>query len=292
MSEFKYVLQEREDICGIKKLQDKILEIMVYLDGYFKAHNIKYYLMGGSALGAIRHKGFIPWDDDLDIFIPYRDYLRFLEMSENDGEFDTEKFYLQKERTEELPDYISKVRINGTTLIEEANRNKPNMHQGIFVDIMCLNNAAPTRLGKIKQYICAGLLKARALTKIGYKTDSKKKKIELFISKITVNGPIERFLLHEVRKYNKYETVEKTHLFGRAKFKNSFYLASDFGEPRYVDFETVKLAVPQNAEHYLEERYGEDYMEMPSEETKAIYQSHAFIWDTEKDYKEYINEQI
>ncbi len=290
MSEFKYVAEEREDTYGIKKLQDKILEIMVYLDGFLRAHNIRYYLMGGSALGAIRHKGFIPWDDDMDIFIPYHDYLKFLDICEK--ELDTERFYLQREESKELPDYYSKLRMNGTTCIEEVNKNKPNMHQGIFVDIMCLNNAAPTRFGKIKQYYCAGLLKARTLTKMGYKTDSKKKKIELFISRLVVNGPIKKFLLHEVRKYNKKETVEKAHLFGRAKLKNSFYLTDDFGEPRYVDFETVKLAVPQNAEHYLEERYGKDYMEMPSEETKAIYQSHAMIWDTEKDYKEYINGQI
>lgn len=78
------------------------------------------------------------------------------------------------------------------------------------------------------------------------------------------------------------------HLFGRAKFKNSFYRTDDFIAQRYVSFEKVKLAVPNGVECYLTARYGKNYMKMPSEETKAIYTSHAMIWDVAKDYKEYL----
>ena len=55
-----------------------------------------------------------------------------------------------------------------------------------------------------------------------------------------------------------------------------------------VPFEKVSLAVPANVEDYLTIRYGKNYMQMPDEKTKAIYQSHAMVWDTEKDYSEYI----
>ena len=284
----KYPLMcgDRYDTYNILELQNKILEIMVYIDAFCKEHEIVYYLMGGSALGAMRHKGFIPWDDDLDIFMDRKNYLKFLHCCKE--HLDTKRFYLQKEDTEELPYFFSKLRYNGTTCIDSVNRNNMNMHQGIFVDIMCLNNAASSEVGKKIQYYSAGLLKAKALTKTNYKTTSTKKKIQLFFSKLFVVGPVKKYLLWIVRKNNGEKSKEVAHLFGRAKFQNSFYPSEDFCEQRYVPFENVKLAVPCGVERYLTIRYGPHYMEMPSEETKALYQSHAMIWDTKKDYREYL----
>lgn len=65
----KYMRQELEDKYGFLEIQDKILEIMVYVDQFCEDRGIQYCLMGGSALGSKRHGGFIPWDDDLDIFM-------------------------------------------------------------------------------------------------------------------------------------------------------------------------------------------------------------------------------
>ncbi len=285
----EYMRNELEDTYGILQLQNKILEIMVYLDSVCKKNNIKYYLMGGSALGAMRHKGFIPWDDDLDIFMPYNDYMRFAKLSSKI--LDKKKFYFQCEDSEELPYFFSKLRMNSTTCMDEVNKHKKNMHQGIFVDIMCLNNAAPTSIGKKIQYYAAGLLKANAITKTEYKTDNKKKKVELAIAKICVRGLIKKLLLWLVRRYNKKSTVEVAHLFGRAKYKNSFYLAKDFMSQKYVPFEKVELAVPNGVDRYLRTRYGEKYMEMPSEETKAMYTSHAMVWDVERDYTYYLQKE-
>ena len=114
------------------------------------------------------------------------------------------------------------------------------------------------------------------------------KKIQLLISKLVVLGPIKQFLLFLVRRYNKKQTDTVAHIFGRAKFKNSFYPADIFKEQRFVAFEQVRLAVPKKVEDYLVYRYGKRYMEMPDERTKAMYQSHAMVWDTEKDYREYL----
>ncbi len=290
MSKYKYMREDIEDSYGVLPLQDKILEIMVYLDGFCKEHGITYYLMGGSALGGMRHGGFIPWDDDLDIFMPYADYCKFIKCCETD--LDKENFYFQKEDTKELPHFFSKLRRNGTTCMEEVNKGRKDMHQGIFVDIMCLNNAAKGKCGKKMQYYAAGLLKARAVSKTNYKAKGFKKKMQMLIAKIFVNGPIKKWLLHIVRKHNKKPSAEVAHLFGRAKFSNSFYKASNFAGQRWIDFEKVQLAAPIEVEEYLRARYGENYMQLPDENTKALYASHAMIWDVNKDYTEYLEEKV
>lgn len=288
INSYQYVRNELEDTYGILKLQDKILEIMVYIDEFCRKYGITYYLMGGSALGAMRHGGFIPWDDDLDIFMDYHNYLKFIDCCNK--YLDVEKFHFQREDSNECPYFFSKIRMNNTTCISTVEKQDGNMHQGIFVDIMCLNNAAQSIFGRKIQYYAAGLLKAKACSKTNYKATTIRKKIQLSISRFVVLGPIKKFLLFLVRRYNKKPTDTVAHIFGRAKFENSFYPVDIFKEQRFVAFEQVRLAVPKNVEDYLICRYGKRYMEMPDEKTKAMYQSHAMVWDTEKDYREYLKE--
>ena len=81
---------------AVREVQEKILEIMKYIDKVCRENNITYYIMVGTALGAIRHGGFIPWDDDLDIFMTPAEYEKFKAAMAADG---NEKFMLQEWRT-------------------------------------------------------------------------------------------------------------------------------------------------------------------------------------------------
>jgi lipopolysaccharide cholinephosphotransferase len=99
----------------LKLLHNKILEIAEYFDNFCKENEIIYYLMGGTALGAMRHQGFIPWDDDFDVFMDSENYNKFLNIV--DKNLDKKKYYFQKEDTKEWAMYFSKIRMNGTTFI-------------------------------------------------------------------------------------------------------------------------------------------------------------------------------
>ena len=112
---YTYMRNDTPDEWGIKKLQEKILEIAVYVDAFCDENGIEYCLMGGSALGAVRHGGFIPWDDDLDFFMTPDNYEKFVRLFEEKG--DKNKFFLEPFGHIDNMITLGKVRAKNTTYI-------------------------------------------------------------------------------------------------------------------------------------------------------------------------------
>lgn len=113
--------------------QKVMLEILVEIHRICVENDITYWLEAGTLLGAIRHKGFIPWDDDCDVSMPRKDYERFLQIAQ---EKLPETMFLQtKETDKEYPLPWAKIRKNGTLLIETGETGEEKYHHGIFVDI-------------------------------------------------------------------------------------------------------------------------------------------------------------
>ena len=273
------------DNKDLQLLHNKILEIAEYFDAFCKQNGITYYLMGGTALGAIRHAGFIPWDDDFDVFMDRENYLKFISIADN--HLDKKNYYLQQEDTDEWPLYFSKLRMNNTTFIEKDVRGR-EMHHGIYIDVMCLNNAADSIIIRYIQYFAARMLNTRALSKRGYDTQSPIKKFFMIFSDYIVFKQLKYFLLYMVRFLNNKKTKYIGHFFGRAPFLKTSFKNSYLGKARYVKFEHLLLPVPEKVEKYLNIRFGSNYMSLPSEEEKMKYPSHAYIVDTNKSYTKYI----
>lgn len=265
------------DISG---LQSKLLEMAIYLDGLCRKHGITYYLCNGSALGAVRHQGFIPWDDDFDVFMTYENYTRFIEVCRKD--LDVERFYLQLEATAEWPLYYSKLRMNGTSYLEEDTRDR-QMHKGVFLDIFCLNNVPKNRFLYWVQFAFSRILIAGALGERGYKTGSIAKKIAMVISRSLVLGPVKAALIGFIRRFNDRETPRVGHFFGRVTLKNAVFPRAYIGSPKYVKFSGAMLPVPQEVEKYLALRYG-DYMQLPEEREQTTLR-HALSVDLDADAK-------
>ena len=116
----------------IKAIQKCELEILSEIDRICVRHRIPYFAIGGTALGAIRHKGFIPWDDDIDIAMERNEYNRFLSYASKEL---GSSFFIQNIDSEpDSPFYFTKIRKNDTQFVE-CYLKEAGIHQGIFVDI-------------------------------------------------------------------------------------------------------------------------------------------------------------
>lgn len=267
----------REDRWEILPLQNCILNIMDYIDRFCSQHGIRYYLMGGSALGAVRHKGFIPWDDDLDIFMTLDEYERFRNAFRCKG--DRDAFYLQEAGRSGDMITRAKVRMNNTYLIEDVVKTR-DIHHGIFVDIFILHNCPASRPKRYWQYLWARYIVAKALANRHYNRGSLLRQGVIALFKLLPKRFLLRFALRQVYRYRHTPSPDYCHFFGRATIKKAVYPKSLFGNPRRVPFETLSLCVPERVEEYLSMRWG-DYMKLPSEDEIRHFQ-HASDWSLDQ----------
>ena len=281
----KYIREGLDDKYGLLTLQNKILEIAVYIEQFCTEHGIDYCLMGGSALGAKRHGGFIPWDDDLDIFMTPDNYekfrAKFLEFGDRD------KFYLQEYgRTKKGFVTVPKLRMNNTTYVEELTKDW-KIHQGIFVDIFILHNCPNNKVKQLWQCFWAKCAVVKGMSMRGYNRQKGLRKFLLCISKIFPKKLMVDFALKQVYRFRNEQSDYYCNFLGKAVYKKGLYKKAWFKETEHADFEKVQLRVPCGLHDFLTERFG-NYMIPPSED-RIKWEQHAWKWDTEKDFSEYIN---
>ena len=273
-----YLMNDHPDDWGILRLQNCILNIAKYINDFCDAHGIEYCLMGGSALGAVRHKGFIPWDDDLDVFMTPDNYAKFRSSFLSEG--DKGRFYLQEWGASEGRVALAKLRMNESTLIERDLEGW-NIHQGVYVDIFILHNCPDNLLRRWHQYLWAKYLVAKGAANRKY---NRKTGITGFLIKCLGLFP-KRFLLDHALRQIYCDTDERSrylcHFLGRATMHSGLYKRSYFEKTKKVPFESQRFSVPYYVEDYLHDRWG-DYMKLPSEDEIKKFQ-HSWKW-SDKEY--------
>ena len=276
---YKYMRDNLEDKHNFLPLQDKMLEIMVNVDKICQKHNIEYCLMGGSALGAKRHGGFIPWDDDLDIFMTPDNYDKLRKILLERKEMPN--YYLQEWGLTDGMVTISKIRDDNTTYIESSLKNW-NIHHGVYIDIFILHVAPNNKLLQLKQCFWAKYVVLKSLANKHY---SKRKGAVGLLMKILRLFP-ERFLirhgLKEVYKYRNKNTNYYCNFLGKAGYKKGLYKKSMMYPFKKEKFEKVELFVPANLDEFLKCRFG-DYMKIPSAD-QIKWNQHAEMWDVNESY--------
>ena len=122
----------------IKRIQACILDMMKELDEIFQKNNIEYYLGGGSALGSIRHKGFIPWDEDMDINMKRKDCERLIEIYKNTPEFSKKYYLCDNSYDKEFDVNFLRIKLKGTSFKEYLYEDYSK--DGVFIDIFPVEN--------------------------------------------------------------------------------------------------------------------------------------------------------
>lgn len=253
-----------------KQLKDAQLELVLFFDDFCKKHDLTYYLFGGTLLGAKRHAGYIPWDDDIDLCMPRKDYDKLMEIFDGEG-----KYFLSTPKTN--GDYFyhfAKIMKEGTKYVEYPAQFM-NCKNEIFIDIFPINGYPSKRLQKFHYNFWIYIYNRRSYPKSFYldkKANKKKKSFSYKIMDIVAAvllfwaSPKKCALMRD-KFMKKHQYPESPYCICGTRFRK-IYERSAFEGHATLPFEGHDLAVPENFEKYLEKMYG-DYMTLPPVEERV-----------------------
>ncbi len=268
----------------MNKLQESILSVALKLDEICKKHDINYCIMGGTALGAIRHGGFIPWDDDIDVFMTPSDFEKFRTAVELEGgDYFVETVGLSQKYVE-----YAKFKKKNTTFIEGGTINFDGFSHNVFVDIMLIRKCPNSPSKRKRLYKMSQLVSFLTIIQTGWQP---KKKFHKFAQKVFAFLPKKFIAERCLKKIIKYESLENfTHycyFMSRVKYEQGLFKKELFSSFEQIPFENTTLLAPCGIKEYLSIRYG-DYMALPPEDKRVG--EHAFFFDGDKSYEEYIQD--
>ena len=248
----------------LSKLHDTELEILQEIDRICKKNNINFFLVGGTLLGAVRHKGFIPWDDDLDIGMFREDYDRFIDIAIKEID---DKYFVHCDKTDKhywLP--FCKVKKNNTTFIEEFTNGKKSKHSGVFVDIFPVDKTgANYNINRIKGLLIRNISDC-LLVKEG--KISLQETRHFILGKILTLFSKEKLIKIQNGIINKYQNDDYVvGWIGVYHIKKELLKKEDAFPLVDVVFENKKYKAYNNYDYYLRSLYG-NYMELPPVEER------------------------
>ena len=236
-------------------------------------NSIPYFLIGGTLIGAVRHKGFIPWDDDIDVGMLRKDYDRFLEVAKED--LNKKKFFLQTPNTENgCYDYeLARIRLNNTHFVEE-HREKLSLHDGFFVEVFPYDDLPETEkacksYSKYFKYM-KRILGIRKGYRYGVTNNKTKRRMFYLVANLTRIIPfnyLHNKMINYHMKYNENNTEKVFILAGAYNCIKESHLRKTVSEYTELEFEGDLFSVPKNYDLFLREQYG-DYMQLPPEEKR------------------------
>lgn len=272
-------------MTDIEHLHQVDLEIVKQVISIFEKYNLNYYMLGGTMLGAIRHNGFIPWDDDIDLGMPRKDYESFLEICEKEL-----PEYLQMVNYKNTPNYqyyITRIQDTRVKVVEERIGND-SKYTFASIDIFPIDGTPNNFLLRKLYYF--RVLSHRALMSLHYKDsiDRKRKRnlLEASFLWIMEKIPFEKWVdpYKEKQKIDKLlskQNIETSKMIGNimGAYRTREIVPKEwYGQGTKYRFEDIDLVGLDKFDDYLTYTYG-DYMQLPPEDSRK---THYKILDSEE----------
>ena len=254
-------------------LQEKQFEMLKVFIGICEKHNLQYFLVGGSTLGAVRHKGFIPWDDDIDVGMVRDEYDKFIKIAPK--ELEGTEFFLQTWRSDPHFTYpFAKIRNNKTTYVEDFFANHQINH-GVWIDILPIDGLTDKNIPKekckprLRRYIFhIYMAYLPALLRKFHKRTFFKDLFFGFVGLLFYPLNIAHFHQRRLDKMAHEYPLDKATLAGNHLY---YFTGRVEGLPPKIylettdaEFEGIKVKIQKDYDTYLKCLYG-DYMKLPPE---------------------------
>jgi len=243
----------------LREAQLIMLDMLVEFDVICSKHNLHYWLDSGSLLGAVRHQGFIPWDDDIDLSMPYEDYMKFQEIAQD--ELSDSIFFQTKQSDKKfLFDYI-KLRSNRASIVEFHEKDKDiAYHQGVFVDIFPMLTLPNTKF--YEHYYKDVFKLIRDTSAVSLHTPNGKN-----IPEVREKLVESLALMHQGWEHENNKVIYG----GEMPDVAAWFDQKEIFPLKKMTFEGLEFPVPKNPEHYLGSIYSFNFMELPPEDKRTIH---------------------
>ena len=240
-------------MATIEQVQDTEYEILRFLHDFCEENGLTYTLSYGTMLGAYRHHGFIPWDDDIDVQMPLREVQRLGKL------INSQKFFLQCPDTDiRSPFIMSRVRKNGTVMRDKGSWSKMTIHQGIWCDIFPYTDAGNNQIAKKLQLLMMKVLQSYRCRFLHAELHPERKMF-ILLSKIPaglslrIDYMLQGFIeLLGSRRSDEYMLLTVSN--------NAFFKKAYFDDRKLYRFRDASFWGPADANGYLSGIYGDDYM--------------------------------
>ena len=255
------------------------LDLIKELKRICDKNNISYFLVGGTLIGAIRHNGYIPWDDDIDVGMLRPEYIRFIKACKRELDDQYAIYDWNIDKNSPLP--FLKIKIKGTHYREQLSQNT-EMNDEIFIDVFPYDNAPDNKVLQRIHGLRNIIIKKIILLRCGFTIDEGgviKRGLYLPLKLLANIHTIEKWKKRykiNAYKYNHRKTGSVVSLGGSYAYKREIKNRTIVEKLDKHIFEDVELSVPKHYDRFLREVYG-DYMQLPPENMRVSRHGISYI---------------